>query len=139
MDARPRALRDQILDARNTRSFSLWAGVLVPPLAWLTHLVVGDLIYELGCAAGMREKAILGLSLHVWSLMQTVVLLGLTVAAGVLAFRALRQLRRQSDGGSLGRATAMAFVGVASSVLYAVIIAFGILPSLVLPQCLPSP
>ncbi len=139
MDARAGAARGSVVDPRNTRSVPLWVGVLVPPLAWLTHLVVGDLIYELGCAMGMRTKEILGLGLHSWSLIQTVTLLGITLGAGVLAFRALRELQRQSDGGSLDRATAMASVGVASSVLYAVIIAFGILPSMVLPQCLPSP
>ncbi len=139
MDVMAEGVERRLGDPRSTRSLRLWVGVLVPPLAWLTHLVLGDLIYELGCGPGMRTKAIVGLSLHTWSLIQTVALHGLTVAAGILAFGALRELRRQSDGGSLERATAMAMVGVASSVLYAVIIMFGILPSVFLPQCLPSP
>jgi hypothetical protein len=126
-------------DPRNTRSFSLWFGVLAPPLAWFTHLVVGDLIYELGCAAGMRAKEILGLSLHVWTIAVTIGLLAVTVLAGVLAFRVLGRLRARSNGGALGRATAMAFVGVASSLLYGAILVFGLLPSFVLPACLPSP
>ncbi|MDP8956006.1 MAG: hypothetical protein M3N24_03485 [Actinomycetota bacterium] len=131
--------RRNAMDPRSTRSIPLWAGVLVPPLAWLTQVVVGDLIYELGCAPGMRTKAILGLSLHAWALIQSFVLLAATVGAGLLVFRALGELKRDSDGASHDRAMAMAYVGVASSVLYAVLISFGILPSLVLPQCLPSP
>ncbi len=129
----------RMFDPRSTRSFPLWFGILAPPLAWLTHLVLGDLVYELGCGPAMRSKAIFGLSLHTWTVATTIALLAVTVLAGVLAFRALRQLRAQSDGGSLDRATAMAFVGVASSVLYAAILAFGLLPSFVLLECLPAP
>ena len=139
MDATTDRARRGIFDPRSTRSFSLWFGVLAPPLAWLTHLLLGDLIYELGCAPAMRAKAIFGLSLHTWTLAATIALLAVTVAAGVLAFRALRRLRAESDGGSLDRATAMAFVGVASSVLYGLIQVFGVLPAFVLPPCLPSP
>jgi uncharacterized membrane protein YjgN (DUF898 family) len=138
MDATTGSTR-RIFDPRNTRSLALWFGVLAPPLAWFAHLVTGDLIYELGCAAGMKAKEILGLSLHVWTVAATIALLGVTVLAGVLAFRALRRLMAQSNGGSLDRATAMAFVGVASSLLYGAILVFGLLPSFVLPACLPSP
>jgi uncharacterized membrane protein YjgN (DUF898 family) len=138
MDATAERVR-RVFDPRNTRSFPLWFGILAPPFAWLTHLVTGDLMYELGCAAGMRAKEILGLSLHVWTVAATIALLAVTVLAGVLAFRALRRLMAQSDGSSLDRATAMAFVGVASSLLYGAILVFGLLPSFVLPACLPSP
>lgn len=139
MDATVQRPRHGIFDPRSTRSFPLWFGILAPPLAWLTHLLLGDLIYELGCAPGMRAKEILGLSLHTWTVAATATLLAVTVAAGILALRALRQLRAESDGGSLDRATAMAFVAVASSALYGAILAFGLVPSFVLPSCLPSP
>ncbi len=138
MDATAHRAR-RMFDPRSTRSFPLWLGILAPPIAWLTHLVVGDLIYELGCAPGMRAREIVGLSLHTWTVAATIALLAVTVSAGVLAFRALRQLLVQSNGGSLDRATAMAFVGVASSLLYGAIQVFGLLPSFVLPPCLPSP
>jgi hypothetical protein len=131
--------RRRIMDPRSTRSFPLWFGIVAPPLAWLAHLLLGDLIFELGCAPGMRSKALFGLSLHVWAVVESVVLLALTVAAGLLSFRAMRRLQAESNGASLDRAQAMAVVGVASAVLYALIIAFGVAPSFVLPQCLPSP
>ena len=139
MEATAHRSRRGISDPRSTRSFPVWFGVLAPPLAWLTHLLLGDLIYELGCAPAMRAKQIFGLSLHAWTVAATITLLGVTLAAGVLAFRALRRLRAESDGESLDRATAMAFVGVASSLLYGAILVFGLLPSFVLPPCLPSP
>ncbi len=139
MDTTTDRARRRAFDPRSTRSFPLWFGVLAPPLAWLTHLLLGDLIYELGCAPGTRAKEIFGLSLHMWTLAATIALLAVTVAAGVLAFRALRRLMAESDGASLDRATAMAFVGVASSLLYGAIQVFGLLPSFVLAPCLPSP
>ena len=139
MDATASPPRRGLLDPRSTRSFPLWFGILAPPLAWITHLLVGDMIYELGCTPAMRRKEIVGLSLHTWTLAATVAMLAVTVVAGVFALQALRRLRAQSDGGSLDRATAMAFVGVASSLLYGVILLFGLLPSFVLPQCIPSP
>jgi hypothetical protein len=127
------------MDPRNTRSFPLWFGVLGPPAAWGAHLVLGDLIYELGCAQGMRRHAIFGQSLDFWALLMTAVLAAVTAGAGVLAFRAWRQLRPQQDGTALSRATAMAVAGVGSSLLYLVIILFALLPSLFLRACSPSP
>jgi hypothetical protein len=139
MEAIAEPARRRASGPRSTRSFPLWFGILAPPLAWFAHLFLGDLIFELGCAPGMRAKSMFGLSLHTWAVIQTVVLLGVTVGAGAMAFRALRQLRMQSNGASLDRATAMALVGVASSVLYGLILLFGLFPSFFLPQCLPSP
>jgi H+/Cl- antiporter ClcA len=127
------------MDPRNTRSFPLWFGLLGPPAAWGAHLVLGDLIYEVGCAPGMSRHAILGQSLDFWALLMTAVLAAVTALAGVLAFRAWRQLRQQHDGTSLGRASAMAIAGIASSLLYLLIILFALLPSLFLRVCSPSP
>ena len=126
------------IDPRNTRSFPLWFGLLGPPAAWGLHLVLGDMIYEIGCAPGMRRHAILSQSLDFWALFVTSVLAAVTALAGVLAFRAWRELRRQRDGTSLSRASAMAIAGIASSLLYLMIILFALLPSLFLRVCSPS-
>ena len=138
MEATRQTRRRKAMDPRSTRAFPLWMGVLAPPLAWLSHLLLGDLIYELGCAGGMRARAILGLRLDAWAVIQTAVFLGVSVAAGVLAFRAWRQLEAQSNGAPLDRAKAMALVGVASSALYSLILLFGALPWIFLPECLPQ-
>jgi len=63
----------------------------------------------------------------------------ITALAGILAFRAWRQLRHQEDGTALGRATAMAIAGIGSSLLYLLIILFALMPSLFLRVCSPSP
>jgi hypothetical protein len=127
------------MDPRNTRSFPLWFGLLGPPAAWGMHLVLGDLIYELGCAPGMQRHEILGQSLDLWALLMTAGLAAITALAGLLAFRAWRQLRHQRDGTSLARATAMAAAGIGSSLLYLLLILFALLPSLFLRACTPSP
>ena len=126
------------VDPGNTRSFPLWAGVLAPPAAWGLQLVLGDLIFELGCGPAMRGR-ILGLGLHFWAVLQTSVLLGLTALAGVLAVRAYRSLAARSDGAVLERARSMAWVGVASATVYGLLIAYGFLPSLFLDACNPIP
>ncbi len=131
--------RRRAMDPRNTRSFPLWFGLLGPPAAWGMHLVLGDMIYEIGCAPGMRRHEILGQSLHLWAFLMTVVLAAVTASAGVFAFRAWRQLRQLRDGTSLDRATAMAIAGIGSSGLYLLIIVFGLFPSLILRVCTPSP
>src|SRR5439155_15536123 len=64
-------------DPLSSRSFLLWYGALGPPLLWGAHLALGDLIYELGCSSGMRNHAILSLSLRTWGLILTGVLLGM--------------------------------------------------------------
>lgn len=123
------------MDPRRTRSFPLWFGLLGPPFAWAAHLALGDLIFELGCSPGMRSKKILGISLHWWATAETAVLAAITVAAGLLAYRAWRRLVRMSDGTSLHRAHAMAVAGMASSLLYGLLILFGFVPSFVLHSC----
>ena len=52
------------MDPLSARSFPLWFGVLAPPLAWGAHLLLGDLIFELGCAPGVRGHTLVGLSLE---------------------------------------------------------------------------
>ena len=133
------AERRRPMDPRNTRSFPLWFGVLGPPAAWGIHLVLGDLIYEVGCAPGMARHEILSLSLDFWALLMTAVLGSVTAVAGLLAYRAWRELRVQRDGTALGRASAMAIMGIASSSLYLLIILFALVPSLFLRACSPSP
>ena len=55
-----RAVR-KAMDPEGTRSFPLWFGVLAPPLAWASHLLLGDALYELGCAPGFSVREIYGL------------------------------------------------------------------------------
>jgi hypothetical protein len=123
------------LDPLSPRSFALWFGVLAPPLAWGIHLVLGDLIFELGCSPGVTGGSILGLSLETWALIETVVAALITVAAGATALGAWRQLRAISNGTARNRAHAMALAGMASACIYLALIAFGFLAPVLLNRC----
>ena len=133
---RPRA------DPLSSRSPALWAGVLVPPAAWAAHLVLGDLIFELGCSPGIPRPHVLGLSLAAWALIETGVLATATILAGLGSLAAWRRLTRAEVprdppalATSWGRAHALALAGMASSALYLLIIGFGFFPTFVLRTC----
>jgi len=121
-------------DVLSSRSFAQWFGVLGPPLAWGAHLVLGDLIFELGCAPGVGPK-ILGLRLETWAIIETVAAAALIAAAGVMAFGAWRRLSRISDGTRWSRAHAMAIAGIASSAIYLLLVVFGFVAPLFLRTC----
>jgi len=130
--------RRSAVDPLSPRSFALWFGVLAPPLAWGAHLVLGDLIFELGCAPAVGGTGILGLPLEAWALIQTAFLGAVTVAAGVMALSAWRRLRAISNGTAWGRAHAMALAGMGSAFVYLVLIVYGLMAPLFLTRCTTS-
>jgi hypothetical protein len=144
----------------STRSFALWFGVLGPPLAWASHLLLGDGLYELGCSPGFTRPRIYGLPLHFWAFLMAGLFLGIDVLAGVLAFRAFRAIRDRrreartgpgseaepTPGGGIlapgearetvrDRAYGMAVAGVASAFLYGLLLVYGLLPPFFLRTC----
>jgi hypothetical protein len=123
------------LDHRSSRSFALWFGLLAPPLAWGAHLLLGDGIFELGCTRAFSEKAILGIPLESWAIIETAAMAAISAIAGLLAYRAWLRLNLDPDGTSHHRATAMAVMGMASGGYYLLIIVFGFLPSILLHAC----
>ncbi len=126
--------------AASPRSLLLWFGVLGPPAAWATHLVLGDLVFELGCGPTVRGRDLFGVSLETWGFVQTAALLLVAIGAGIAALVALRRLRRApSDDPRTGRAHAMAIAGIASAFLFGLIILFGALAPALLEGCVPSP
>ena len=127
------------MDPLSARSFPLWFGVLAPPLAWGAHLVLGDLIFELGCGPAVRGREIAGLSLEAWALIETAVVGVIIAAAGLLALEAWRRLRATSDGTAWNRAHALAVAGMASGVIYLTLIGFGFLAPFFLKGCTTSP
>jgi hypothetical protein len=125
-------------DPASARSPALWFGVLGPPLAWGAHLLLGDLIFELGCADGVRGQALFGIPLEVWSWIQTGVLAAVILLAGLAAWRAHRRLRDRTSTTEVDRARAMALAGMGSAALYLAIVLYGVLPPLLLHRCSPS-
>lgn len=135
MSVRTAGREEAIREASSPRSPALWFGLLAPPLAWAANLVLGDLVFELGCAAGVRGAALYGVPLRGWSLIQSAVMAAVAVAAGVVAWRAWRTLCRAGDEPRVQRARAMAVAGVASAALYLGLIVYGVLPPLLLSAC----
>jgi len=123
------------LDPRSSRSLPLWFGLLAPPLAWGAHLILGDGIFELGCTRAFAEPAIFGIPLRTWAIIETVIMAAVAILAGFVAYRAWSRLRIQRNGTALGRATAMAVMGMASGLFYFLIILFGLVPILLLHSC----
>ena len=101
-------------DPLSSRSFPLWFGVLAPPMVWGAHLVLGDLIFELGCSPGVKGHTLAGLSLETWGLIQTTVAAVIIVAAGLLAAAAWRRIVATSNGTAWNRAHALALAGIAA-------------------------
>lgn len=126
---------DSMTSLLGSRSLVLWFGVLAPPLAWGAHLVLGDLIFELGCAPGVGGRDLFGLGLEAWALIQSVVLGAVVVAAGMGALAAWRRLQRHPDGTRWSRAHAMALAGVASGALYGLLVLFGLVSVFFLDGC----
>lgn len=124
-----RAARRQA-DPLRARAVGPWFAVLAPAFAWGAHVAVGDLLYELGCAAGMRRTDILALSLRAWGLIQTGAFLAITAIAGLIALRSWRRVRGLEDGTALKRAQALALGGMASALIFGLIIAFAFVPQL---------
>lgn len=122
-------------DVRSPRSLVVWAGLVVPPLAWAGQLLLGDLLFELGCAQGVEGERLAGLSLTAWAVLVTAAAAAATALTGAAAGAAWRRLRRDRDGVALGRARALAAMGAAHSVLYLSLILFGLAPPLVLEPC----
>jgi len=127
----------QTRDLTSSRSAVLWFGVLGPPLAWASHLLLGDGLCELGCNPGFQRREIYGLPFEFWDYLQTALFLAIVVAAGVLSFRAYRRLRAATldNPTILGRARGMALAGVASAFIYGLLLVFGLLPPLFLKTC----
>jgi len=134
-----RQILREMREISSSRSFVLWFAVLGPPLLWAAHLLLGDGLFELGCAPGFARREVYGLSFQFWDLLQTILFLVLDVTAGVLAYRAHRRLRGAETGVSnptvLGRARGMALAGLASAGLYGALLVFGLLPPFFLTTC----
>jgi len=126
------------IDPVSPRSLALWFGLLGPPMAWGANLVLGDLIFELGCAPGVRtvrgRHQILGLSLDAWAYIETAFLTAVIIAAGLSALWAWRRVRGRR-GIAVDRAKALALGGIASSLFYVTLLLFGFLPELFLRTC----
>jgi hypothetical protein len=132
---RPRRPGNRWIDPISPRSLPLWYGVLGPPLLWGAQLVLGDLIFELGCSPGVPKRHFLLLPLKGWALIMVGVALAADLVAGAVALGAWRRLRVESDGGPFERAHALALAGMLSSVVYGLLLVYGLFPTFFLHTC----
>jgi hypothetical protein len=115
------------------REFTLWFGVLAGPLVWLTLLETNYVLSYVSCE--LRQTWFL----HVVA----AVSLAIVAVAGVAAWRAgAREERLDEAPPGLGpaetsraRAVWMAYVGVATSVWFAIMILSMEVPVFVIPPC----
>jgi hypothetical protein len=112
------------------RSRLAWAGVLTGPIAWIVQLVGNWTLGEvIACAPANRPTGeILGWSVNAVVGVADVVLLGVTVLAGIGSFVELRRIRARSDPTPGARATWLATAGVMTSVLFSILILTSFVP-----------
>jgi hypothetical protein len=122
------------------RLLALWGGILVPPAAWSTHLLLGYLLVTVACLGNWSALA-LALLLHG----QTLVLAAITVASAVVAWRAGHAeaapgaVAGPSSSGSTAdareRRAFMVHVGISLAALFLLLILAGDVPNLFVPPC----
>jgi hypothetical protein len=128
---------DPDMGRRTARSPATWAALVVPPLAWGFQLFVGDMLFELGCAPGVRGHVVFGLGLRPWSGIITGAAAGATLVAGAFAVRAWRRARSWGDVRWAERARTMLWWGLVSVGFYLLIILYGAFPPLFVNECAP--
>jgi hypothetical protein len=109
---------------------ALWAGLLMPPLAWLLHLLIGYPLVPWACASGRQFM------LHV----VTAAAFLLAVGGGLTAWRSWQRSGRgwpNDAGGVLSRSRFMAVSGLLSSAVFGLVILAQGMPSFILHACEP--
>lgn len=121
-------------------SWALWVGVLGGPAAWLGHLLVNYSLEEwFACSPSAQDPGfVLGLPVHVFSVLVNSLMLAVAVASGVVAL-VCRRRPKDPDDERARRARWMATAGVIEGALFTGIILLGYLPLLLLGPCETTP
>ena len=119
------------------RPWLAWAGVLIGPGAWFAELFGNWILGEVIACAPANQPAgqLFGRSLDVTVTAFDVVLLALTVLAGVGSFLELRRIRSGSDPTPGGRASWLAGAGVMTSLLFTALIVVTFVPTALIRSC----
>jgi hypothetical protein len=107
---------------------ALWAGVLVPPTAFLFNLEAAYALVPVACNAGTV------LLVHLVHLVS----LALAVVGGLLALRVWRRSGAAwpgGEGGRISRTQFMAGLGILMSLMFTVVILAQWIPSFILDPC----
>lgn len=115
----------------------LWVlvfGLFGPPIAWSVHLLVIYFFVVVGCRVGWTGVAIWGIVLS------SVALLAVSVAGGVIAFRAWRKLDRERGFLAAlvdprGRETFLLHMSVLGAAIFSLLTVLESLPPVFVPLC----
>ena len=123
----------RLAPARTGRAAPLaWFGVLAPPLAWATQLVVGYTFQEAGC--GRPDSSLWGAGLNGLTAAVVIVCGAFAVAGGIAAFAALRA----SDGGPPDVIGFLAVSGIAAGFIFLLAIVLTGVALIPLDACRPG-
>jgi hypothetical protein len=105
----------------------LWAGVLLPPVAWALQLTVTYILSAFACEPPWD------LSFHV----VTILALGASLYGGWLGWRLWTRVQDgpENEGGNVGRSRFMAVSAVALSALFSLVILAQWFPTFVYEPC----
>jgi hypothetical protein len=113
------------------RLAALWGGILIPPTAWMLHLLVAYLLVTLACLSNW-SAGVLALLLHGL----TVALILLTVGSTLLAWRAGHAAPATGDtAAARERRAFMVHVALALSALFVLLILAGDVPNFFVAPC----
>jgi hypothetical protein len=118
------------------RSAALWFGILAGPAAWALQVLIGYGAEEIACSAGSQTSELLGIGIHPWIVATHILLIAVTLVAGVVSSYCWRGTKPEATTGD--RARWMALTGLMVSVLFLIVLAAGFFPSLFLSTCDPS-
>jgi uncharacterized membrane protein YeiB len=121
----------------------LWFGLFGAPLAWSIQILVGYPFDAHGCFPKMRPLAAPSFAwLWGFQLVVGIVCFAISVAAGVVAWRAWHSTQEERGGGherllevGEGRTRFMAFSGVLVSALFALGVVLNLIPIFLVPAC----
>jgi hypothetical protein len=128
--------RGSVAEGRPVGLFPLWYGIIAPPAAWASQLLVSDSVTEVACGTGSAGSDIVGIDPSSFALIVTVVALLLTLIAGAVSVITLRRLKKaRMPETAVERSDFMAVWGIALSSFFLLLILFGLYSSVVLEGC----
>jgi hypothetical protein len=115
-------LTAQAQQVKNSELIWLWFAMMVGPVAWSLHSLIGLILVSIGCGVGFNRFHVLGITGFQFLLLAFTVVMVLASAAGmVVGYRFWRRARRTIADGKNGRQARtefMASMGVALSGLF---------------------
>jgi hypothetical protein len=131
----------EVTRRETTGSWLLWFGVLAPPLAWATELLLNYSLEEwFACSPATQARGdMLGMSVDTVALIVTTVLTVVSLAGLLVAVACYRRIGATDGGPHRQRARWMALAGILNGILYTIIIVASYAVPLVLESCRTTP